>query len=205
MIRASTSGAPQVRARYMQSFVKGLGRLTAEDRDAIAAGIAPGTLEAIAAAPVLGWLPFSVNVDCTKVVAARLGRARADAFFRDLILEVTDSPLLHGFVRSALRVTFPDPGMYLPWLGKGWELLFRDCGRLSAKRKGTAGALIELRGLPLEALSERVWIDRVAISMSALAGLLEFDATVSTTSVEVETGTAIFVATWRARERARAR
>jgi hypothetical protein len=189
----------------MQSFVKGLDRLTAEDRRSVSAALEPGTLEAIWAAPVLGWLPFSVNVDCTKVVAARLGRERADRFFSDLILEVTDSPLLHGFVRSALRVTFPDPGMYLPWIGKGWELIFRDCGRFSARRRGTAGALLELRGLPREALAERIWIDRVAVSLSALAELLDFDATVATSTVDPENGAAAFVATWRGRGHANAR
>src|SRR4051812_6729188 len=62
MIRASTPG-PQVRARYMQSFVKGLVRLAAEDRHAISAALEPGTLNAISVAPILGWLPFSVNVE----------------------------------------------------------------------------------------------------------------------------------------------
>jgi hypothetical protein len=189
----------------MQSFVKGLARLSEEDRRAVVAELPPGTLDAIATAPVLGWLPFSVNVDCTKAIAARLGRERADRFFRDLILEVSDSPLLHGFVTSALRVTFSDPGMSLPWLGKGWDLLFRECGRLSAKRRGTAGALIDLRGLPPEALAERIWIDRVAVSVGALAGLLDYDATVVTSKVDASNGAVTFVASWSARGRARAR
>lgn len=199
MLRAAIPGAPKVRARYMQSFVKGLERLAEHDRRAIGGALEPGTLQAISSAPVLGWLPLSVNVDCTEVLAARLGRDRANAFFRALMLEVTESPLLHGFVRSALRVTFPDPGMYLPWLGKGWDLLFRDSGRFSAKRRGTAGALLELRGLPPEALAKRVGIDRIAISVSALAELLDFDATVVTSKIDVQDGAATFVATWRTR------
>jgi hypothetical protein len=189
----------------MQSFVKGIDRLAEEDRRSISAALEPGTLDAISAAPMLGWLPFSMNVDCTKALASRLGRTQADAFFGNLILEVTDTPLLHGFVRSALRVTFPDPGMYLPWIGKGWELIFRDCGRFSARRRGTSGALFELRGLPEAALAERIWIDRVAVSLGALAELLDLDATVSTSNVDPENGAVTFVANWRTRERAHAR
>jgi hypothetical protein len=186
----------------MQNFVKGLERLPDEDRSAVVAAMRPGTLDAIARAPMLGWLPLAVNVDCTKALASRLGRERADSFFRELILEVTNSPLLHGVVLEALRVSIRDPGMYLPWIGKGWNLLFRDCGRFSAKRRGDAGAILELRGLPREVLTERIWIDRIAVSLSALTELLDFQATVVTSQIEASSQTVVYVATWRMRDRA---
>jgi hypothetical protein len=205
MVAGSSQKPPQVRARYMQSFVNGLDRVPEQERHAIRSSLRPGTLEAIAVAPMLGWLPLAVNVECTKVLAERLGRERADSFFRDLILEVTNSPLLHGVVLEALRVTIRDPGMYLPWIGKGWNLLFRDCGRFSAKRRGDAGAILELRGVPPEALGERVWIDRIAVSLSALTELLGFQATVVASQIDASSGTVVFVASWRVRERAGAR
>ena len=184
----------------MQSFASETSRLPEADRRAIAQAITPSTLDAIAVAPLLGWLPFSVNLSYTRALATQLGRERTHEYFRRLLLRVSETPLLHGFVRSALRATFGNPALSLPWLGKGWELIFRDCGRMAnVKRRTETGAMFELHGLPAEALMDRYWVDSVASAVSGLAELLDHHATVFASEMDPRSGTAIFSGTWRAR------
>lgn len=203
---AFASGNPRVRARYMQSFLHETSRLPADDRRAIERALSPGTVDAIILAPLLGWLPFSVNLEFTRALAVHLGAKRTDGFFRSFLVGVTDTPLLHGFVRGALRVSFGDPGMYLPWIGKGWELLFRDCGRMTtANRRGPAGAFLELHGAPREALTDRYWVDSIASSVSGLAQLLRLEASVVASEVDARSGFALFSGTALAAARATAR
>jgi len=190
----------------MQGFISETGRLPEADRRAIAEVMTPALLDTIAGAPLLGWLPFSVNLACTRALAMQLGPERTHAYFRTLLLRTSETPLLHGFVRSALRATFGNPAFSLPWLGKGWELLFRDCGRMTeVKRTNQTDGMFELHGLPAEALIDRHWVDSVASAVSGLAELLDHEATVFVSDVDLRSGTAIFSGTWRARTGARAR
>jgi hypothetical protein len=189
----------------MQAFIARIGRLPEEDRSAVCVAIWSETLDAISEAPILGWLPAELNLECTRAVAAHLGRRRANAFFRDLVLGATDTPLLHGLVRSALRVSSADPGMYLPWIIKGWELVFRDCGKMSLKRRGSDGIVGELAGVPPVLLEDRQWIDSVSSSVGALGDLVDCDAEVYASEVDQKARVARFVGSWTRRPKVAAR
>src|SRR5262245_34064570 len=115
---------PSVRARYMQTFARSVDRLPLEDRDVIRASVPAEHWAAIESAGLLGWVPLQLNLDCTRAVAARLEAERTHGFFRELLLATTETPLLRGFVQAVLRVAVPDPGSYLPWLSRGFELVF---------------------------------------------------------------------------------
>ena len=111
---------PAVRARYMQTFAKHVDALPPSDRNAIRAAVPAGTWEAIESAGLLGWLPLGTNLVCTRAVAEQIGRDRTHRFFRSLLLDTSNTPLLRGLVQSVLRVAVRDPGLYLPWLSKGF-------------------------------------------------------------------------------------
>jgi hypothetical protein len=191
---------PQVRARYMQGFVADINRLPSAHRRAIGDGIHPATRDVISAGTMLGWVPFAVNLECTRAVATALGPERAHLFFRGLLLGAANTTLLAGLVQSALRFAIPEPGFYLPFMAKGFDILFRNCGRLSVHRNGPTGAVTELRGLPLGALQDPCWIDSVASSLSALTDLIAFESTVNVLDVDLTQRVVKFSGKWRARE-----
>ena len=56
----------------------------------------------------------------------QLGKERAHVFYRKLLLGAADTPLLRGLVQSVPCVAVRDPGLYLPWVSKGFELMFRE-------------------------------------------------------------------------------
>lgn len=194
---------PQVRARHMQSVIAEIGRLPEDDRRAITAAIRPETLAAIGAGTILGWVPFAFDVECSRAVATRLGPLRAHEFFRGQILGVVETNLLAGIVQSAMRLAGADPRLYLPFLGKGYDILFQGCGRLTARHEPPSSAVVELRGLPAEALEDEYWIGSVASSLCGLTELIGFDGTADPGHGRARDGSVNIVCTWRARAAAR--
>lgn len=191
---------PAVRARYMQTFAAQVDRLPASDRQAIRAAVPAGTWESIESAGLLGWLPLSVNLACTRAVAGHLDPAGTHQFFRSLLLDASNSPLLRGLVQSVLRVAVRDPGLYLPWISKGFELMFREAGRWTIVERGPGTAILEVRGLPQEALVDGVWPSSVASSLCALVDLVQLaEGSAAVRSVDPEEGTVSFRMRWKAR------
>lgn len=190
---------PSVRARYMQTFSAHVNRLPPADRDAIRAAVPEGTWEMIESAGLLGWLPLTTNLACTRAVADRLGPKETHRFFRSLLLDTSNTPLLRGLVQSVLRVAVRDPGLYLPWISKGFELMFRDSGRWTVMERGPGTAVLEVRGLPAECFTDAVWPESVASALCALLDLTELEGNVSVRSVEPETGAMTFRFRWKPR------
>jgi hypothetical protein len=190
---------PQVRARHMQSVLSELNRLPPQDRRAILAAIQPETLEAIRAGSMLGWVPFAFDVECSRAIATHLGPVRAHDFFRGQILGVVETNLLAGIVQSAMRLAGADPRLYLPFLGKGFDILFHGCGRLTARYQAPSSAVVELRGLPPVALEGEYWVGSVASSLCGLAELIGFDGNVVVTQKNERDGAVTCICTWQAR------
>jgi hypothetical protein len=180
----------------MQTFAKHVERLPAEDRTAIRDVVPPETWAAIESAGLLGWLPVSVNLECTRAVSTRLGPERTHQFFRELLLAAIDTPLLRGFVQAVLRVAVPDPGQYLPWLARGFELMFRDAGTWAVIEREPGWALLELKDLPRESVTDKVWINSVASSLAGLMDLTNIQGTVVVHEVDVKSGTVAFASKW---------
>lgn len=190
---------PSVRARYMQTFAEHVDRLPASDRDAIRATVPEGTWDTIDSAGLLGWLPLTTNLECTRAVANRLGTERTHRFFRTLLLDTSNTPLLRGLVQSVLRVAVRDPGLYLPWISKGFEVMFRDSGRWNFTERGPGGAVLEVRGLPPECFTDALWPESVASALCALLDLTELEGDVVVRSIEPEAALLTFRGRWKAR------
>ena len=196
---ASSLMAPQVRARHMQGLIADLSRLPPEDRAAILSAISSRTLEGIGAGTLFGWVPFSFDVECSRAVARHLGPQRAHDFFRSQILGAVETSLLAGFVQGAMRLAGTDPRRHLPLLGRGYDLLFRACGRLTARYEPPSSGVIELRGLPPEAMEDDYWIGSVASSFCGLSELIGFDTRVVVSNLIARECAVTLVATWQAR------
>lgn len=180
----------------MQGVIADVHRLPLEDRRAILAAIRPETLELIGAGTMLGWVPFEFDVECSRAIAVQLGAVRAHDFFSGQILGVVETNLLAGIVQSAMRLAGAEPRLYLPFLGKGFDILFHGCGRLTARHEAPSSATVDLRGLPAVALEDGYWVGSVASSLVGLARLIDFDGSVTVTHWSVREGSVTYACTW---------
>jgi hypothetical protein len=145
---------------------------------------------------MLGWLPGDANLACTRAVAETLGPDGTHSFFRSLLTRTFQAPLLRGVVEGALRFGFRDLALYIPWVSKGFELLFQGCGRWAVVERGVGTALIEIRGLPREYASDPYWLKSAASAGSALFDLVRTPGTSVIEEVDVGAGRATFRMTW---------
>ena len=185
-----------MRARYMQTFAKHVDRLPSDDRHWIRTTVSQDTWVAIDSAGLLGWIPVQTNLDITRAVAARLGAERTQTFFHDLLLATLETPLLRGFVQAVLRVAVQDPGLYLPWVARGYELVFRDTGRWAILERKPGWALLEIRDLPSECVSDTVWLKSVAASFTGLFDLTNLAGTFVLRDADMKTLSASFAMKW---------
>jgi hypothetical protein len=96
-------------------------------------------------------------------------------------------------------VAVKDPSLYLPWISKGFELMFRDMGRWAVAERGTNSAVLEVRGLPLECQGDAIWLESVASALCALLDLTNLDGNISVRSADSEAGMVTFRARWKSR------
>jgi len=180
----------------MQTFARHIDRLPEEDRAAIRRAVPEETWASIESAGLLGWLPLETNLACTRAVALRLGPERTNRFFRELLLAAIETPLLRGFVQGVFRVAAPDAGQYLPWLARGFELMFRNAGKWTVLERSPGWALLELGALPREIVTDSIWIKATASSLCGLLDLLSLEGTVVVHEVDAKSGTVTYACRW---------
>jgi hypothetical protein len=196
------SAAPQgpcVRVRYMQVFAGSVGRLPEADRGPIRAAVSSAAWAAIDGGPLLGWLPLDVNLVCTRAVSERLGPERSHELFRKLLVDTARTPLLLGLVHGVLRVAVRDPGLYLPWISKGFTLMFQNAGKFSVLERRPGEALLELGRLPTECARDALWIRSAGSSLSGVFDIARLDGTVAIDQVNAAAARVIFRVCWSTR------
>jgi hypothetical protein len=176
----------------MQTFVSHIERLPPAEAAAVTRAIRELVLRQIDAAGPLGWLPLSVNLECTRAVADTLGRERTHLFFRSLLAGTLETPLLRGLVVGVLRVAVKDPALYIPWVSRGFEIMFRDVGKLNVEERRPKALFTELSGLPAECVEERFWLESVASACCALSDLVGLQGIVTLDAVDAEARRAVF-------------
>ncbi len=165
------SDTPQVRARYMATYMEMVAALGPEVEQRVRGRMDPRSLEAIEAAGVMAWLPARINLDATAAVAESLEPAAADRFFRSLYGVVYDTSLLSGFVRSVIRLFGRDPGGYAKMVSRAYPLIFRGVGQWARVDRGEHFAVLRLFELPPEFAAHEHWPRSVAASLGSMIDL----------------------------------
>jgi len=112
------------------------------------------------------------------------------------LLGSMEGSLLRGLVNGVLRVAVPDPGLYLPWVTKGFELLFRNVAVMRVVDRSPGSALTEMRELPRECTSDDVWLTSAASSFSALLELVNLEGSVVLEDMDANAGVARLRSRW---------
>jgi hypothetical protein len=183
----------------MQTFVAQVGRLPPEDARAIRAKVPAEVWQRIESAGALSWLPIDVNLACTHAVAECLEPQRAHKFFRELLRITAESPLLLALVEAVLRVTVVDPGLYLASLPRGYALMFREMGKWEVLERVPGRAVLELRDLPANIVTDRIWVGSVASSLWALFDIGNLEGQVRILEVDTNARRVTFRMEWSAR------
>ncbi|MFT3917257.1 MAG: hypothetical protein QM704_25175 [Anaeromyxobacteraceae bacterium] len=188
---------PRVRARHMKNLLAAIDRMPSHDRDPVHARIAVTTGRTVQDASAVDWLPAQVNLEVTRAVFAGLGPEGGARFFRGTMRDAFTGPLLRIITDAARRVLRLDPASFAGWVGTGWTLVFRDCGRWTVQRAGSGEAHVRLEELAPEYAKDRIWLASHAASFEAFFDVAATVGSVVLQEVEASHGRALYVIRWR--------
>ena len=190
-------GVPQVRARYMQTFLEHVRALDPATSAAVLADIgAEGVATIDESRSFLAWVPVEVNLEATRAVAKRLGPRQTHDFFVRLQSATLETPLFDWVQRNAETLLGPDPTRRLKWIAKGYSIMFHAAGTWEVKQVGRNVATLEMVGVPAPMLRDRVWLDSVASSLHAVFPGGPTDTAVNLVGVSPTTGRALYRVRW---------
>lgn len=192
--RASAS-APAVRASYMKNLLSTLGKRghleAIEMRDA-------ALVREVEAASRLAWLPVALNVRVVEATVSSFGEQRGLEVLADCVYDQFESPLWKNFIGGAIRLLGTEPGSLGRWIPHALQLIFRDCGSWSATRTGERELSVEMREIPEELASHRLWVRSLGIGMRPLFPLCGTEGTSDLDRLDASQRRATYRLEWRA-------
>jgi hypothetical protein len=151
----------------MKSLLEAVRRLPPASSSAVLALVPAPVLAQVTESSGMDWLPLEANLVATHAVHRALGEEAFRAFFREFLHASFEGPLFRTVVAGAIRLFGMDPGDWAGWVGKGWTLVFKECGRWVVERHGEREALLRMEALPGELAGDGVWLRSVAASLEA--------------------------------------
>ncbi len=186
-----------VRARHMKSRLEAIRKLPAADAERVLARIPPELERHVAEASSIDWLDMRIDLEVTRAIHAGLGEAGFARFFREAQAEAFSGPLLKIVVEAVLRVFRWDAAAFAGWVGKGWGLVFRNCGTWRTERVGPGEAQLRIEALPPECAEDDVWLRSVSHSLSAFFAVANAPGECTLDAIDAAAGTASYRVSWR--------
>ena len=186
-----------VRARHMKSRLEEIRKLPPRDAERVLARVPAESQQRIADAASIEWLDMRIDLEVTNAIRAGLGEAAFHRFFREAQAEAFSGPLLRVMVDAALRVFRMDAAAFTGWLGRGWSLVFRNCGSWRTEGVGADEARVRILGLPPECASDEVWLASVADSIAAFFLVARTPGECLLAASDPAQGTASYHLSWR--------
>lgn len=107
--------------------------------------LGPALCRAFDEAPVLGWVPYLVDVRMAEGVLSQRGAAGLRAFVLGNTAEATSTPAMRPLIDGALRLFGVDPGSLLRVMPELWGLGYRSVLELETVRDGPRAVRLEGR------------------------------------------------------------
>jgi hypothetical protein len=85
-----------------------------------------------------------------------------------------------------------DPVLYIPWVGRGFEIMFREVGKLTVEERRPGALFTELSGLPPECVADSCWLESVASACCALSDLVGLQGIVQLDAMDAAARRAVF-------------
>jgi hypothetical protein len=165
----------------MKSLLNGVERLEPSLRADIYDASRPELVSCVHKAMAVAWLPLTLNIELADTIARCLGTERARPFFRSMLLAEYQSSLFKPFIAGISRAFGVTPAVFVRMAPRGWELVYRECGKLEPTEVGLGHANLVFSQLPAVCVKNTLWLDAVrstfytAFDLSEVDGEIEWD------------------------------
>jgi hypothetical protein len=193
---------PAVRARHLKQTLDAIAGLP--EGAAIRERIGELVARDIETANGFDWLPIGHDLALVRAEWELLGAERQAAFARAVVNTSFRGPLLGRLVEAAMRLTGRDPANWARWIPRAWSLMFSGCGIWAIGTPETDGTVVlRLAHLPPQLVTDDVWVQSLAASLSAIVDLAVADGAVTLEAFDPLAREATFALRWTPAEPAR--
>lgn len=161
-------GEAQVRAGYPQLTIKMLEGMDDELYRRFRGKMKKELLSIIESSSRIAWIPVECEVELGLLLNELMGGKRFHLFARQVLGSVMRSPMLSFFVQGALNVMGINPRSLIRWTPKGWEQVFRNCGRLAFKEVSAKESVLEWTEIPQAISNHPVFIEAVGAAFETI-------------------------------------
>lgn len=165
----------------MKTFVETLEGLDTDVGSRIRARLPAEDLGTIESALPAVWLPMAVNVALTDATSVELGPESAHAFYRRMVLAGYETNTFKSFMATINRLFGLTPSTYVKMAPRGWELVFKNCGRFQVLDQDPNRARLEFTEIPDVCVQSTFWLESVrssfytAFDVSSMPGEIIWD------------------------------
>jgi hypothetical protein len=185
-----------VRARHMKTFVEALGDLGHDAQTRILGQLKVDDVKIIDESLPAIWLPIEVNVELTNATSSELGQEGAHAFYRRMVLTEYKTNTFKSFLATVNRLLGLSPATYVKMAPRGWELVFKKCGRFRSLDGDGHSARLEYSKIPRACMRSQLWIESVRSSFSTAFDISNVDGEIIWDDLDFVALRAVFLFRW---------
>lgn len=195
-------GQPAFRARFSQRVLhKALG-LPPGVSTTIAASLGSEAKARIEREVSSGWVAADDHIALAEAVASVLDEAAYARFWRDVMREELDGPLLRHVVAPIARLFGLTPASLAKHAPTAWPLIVREGGALRFCDLGAGRCELLLEGFSATHLASEPFVRGYAASLEAFLDVSELEGSVSTHDLDLSKPSVRFLFEWSRADRA---
>lgn len=169
----------------------------------VRAELPPSLFDQVLDAGRNAWLPVAIDMDVTEVISAALGPELSAEFWRRILVETLESPLLKPLLDGVVGMFGLAPESLLRWSPRAWNAVYRNCGSLNVLERGIRSARVGFDDITPTLLRSDTFIEALRASFEAVFTLCRVYGEVKVEAFDPAARSAVYAFSWTPRPRRR--
>jgi len=169
---------PMVRARTLQEWIRFVAQEEDPWRARFFALLPKDVRAAIESASRVSYLSARFHVLFADVLQEAFGAQRAHQYYRRAFAQSLRGPLFSSLLVTGIKIFGTSPGSVLRWVDRGWQMAFRNCGRLEGETLAPGVGRLTYLDLPSICTKSDAWLDSAQGSAYGVFDLCHVDGIV---------------------------
>lgn len=154
-------GGPAVRAKFLQLWLHSLERFDPAAAHGLGPLVGEPKLRAVFQLSMLSWVPIELDIEIVEAVAEILGPTRFTEFTRAYVAEIMPRPPLGALIDLGTKMIGVSPESFLRWWDKGWNAVYRGCGKVKGSVVDGAHGHVVYEQMPRACVESDAFVDAV--------------------------------------------
>lgn len=192
-------GGPAVRAKFLQLWLHSFERFDAPAAHKLSQLLGEPKRHAVFELSMLSWVPIEFDIEIVEAVAAVLGPVRFGEFTRAYVAEIMPRPPLGALIDLGTKMIGVSPESFLRWWDKGWNAVYRGCGKVKGTATEACHGRIVYEQMPRVCVESSAFVDAVVSTAYAVYAWTNCSGVVRVAALDTTRGYLELELAWHAR------